>query len=119
MGILERWRAWWTSPQRRLRRAAERELDALFRDPARLAGTSLRPEHRGRCQILDLSEAPRRIGFGIVRHPRPYPFSRQHHQVVELWILDLQTGRAERFRGINLSRASGGDGEPPAVGPDA
>jgi len=118
MGLLARILGWWSSPQRRLRREAERRLDELFRDPKRLAGTSLRPDHRGRCQILDLSQAPRRIGFGIVRHPRPYAFSRQHHQVVELWLLDVEERRVERVKGVNLSRARGGDGEPPAVGPD-
>jgi hypothetical protein len=114
--ILDRLIRWWRSPERRLRRDAERRLDELFADRALLATTSLRPEHRGRVQILDLSQAPRRIGFGLVRHPRPYSFSRQFHEVAELWILDVEAWRVERVQGVNLTRARGSDGDPPAVG---
>jgi hypothetical protein len=102
--------AWWNSPRRRVRRDAERRLDELFADPRRLAGTSLRPDQRSRCQLLDLSHAPQRIGFGIVRHPRPYPFSRQFHEVVELWLYDVESGALERVKGVNLTRTRGGDG---------
>ncbi len=118
MGLLARIVGWWRSPQRRLRRDAERRLDLLFADRALLAGTSLRPDHRGRCQLLDLSQAPARIGFGIVRHPRPYAFSRQAHEVVELWIYDVEARRLERVKGVNLTRERGGDGDPPLFGPD-
>ncbi|MBL8841866.1 MAG: hypothetical protein JNL90_10105 [Planctomycetes bacterium] len=105
--LVERWRGWRRSVARR--RAAERALDALFQDPRRLAGSSLRPDQRPRCQLLDLSAAPERIGFGIVRHPRPYPFSRQHHAVVELWCYEPASGRLERVRGVNLTRRAGED----------
>lgn len=104
---LEAWQRWRSAAARR--RAAERALDALFRDPQQLAGTSLRPDHRPRCQLLDLSEAPTRIGFGIVRHPRPYTFSRQHHEVVELWLYEPERRRLERVRGVDLTRARGED----------
>ncbi|MBM4015027.1 MAG: hypothetical protein FJ293_08695 [Planctomycetes bacterium] len=105
--ILAWWRRW--RRQAAVRRAAERSLDELFRDPRLLDGTSLRPDHRPRCQLLDLSGAPDRIGFGIVRHPRPYPFSRQRHEVVELWLWSPHERRVERVRGINVSRARGRD----------
>lgn len=118
MGWLARLLESWRGPQRKLRRDAERQIDELFADRARLAGTSLRPEHRGRCQLLDLTQAPHRIGFGIVRHPRPYAFSRQSHQVVELWLLDVDARTLTRVKGVNLTRARGSDGDPPASGPD-
>jgi len=105
MNLLARILGWWRSPQRRLRRDAERSLDELFRDRELLATTSLRPDHRSRCQILDLSQAPRRIGFGIVRHPRPFPFSPHAHEVVELWVLDAEARTVERVKGVNLTRA--------------
>lgn len=103
--------AWWRRWRRlaALRRSADRALDSLFRDARALAGTSLRRDHRARCQLLDLSAAPDRIGFGIVRHPRPYPFSRQRHEVVELWLWSPRERRLERVRGINVSRAQGRD----------
>lgn len=117
MGLLRRLARWWNAPERRARRAASRELDRLFASGDLLAGTSLRPDHRGRVQILDLSGAPARIGFGIVRHPRPYSFSRQFHEVVELWIWHADERRLERVKGINLTRGRGSDGDPPAVAP--
>lgn len=101
--------------RRKLRREAERRLDELFSSRALLAGTSLRPDLRSRCQILDLSQAPRLIGFGIVRHPRPYPFSRQRHEVIELWIWDSEARRLERRKGENLTRRRGGDGDVPPL----
>lgn len=107
--VAERIRRWFAD--RRRRRAAERLLDELFASPQRLAMTSLRPDHRSRCQLLDLSGAPARIGFGIARHPRPYAFSRQFHEVVELWLLDTERGTLERVRGVNLTRVRGSDGE--------
>jgi hypothetical protein len=110
---------WWNAPERRKRREADRALDALFRRPDLLAGTSLRPDHRGRVQLLDLSKAPARIGFGIVRHPRPYAFSRQFHEVVELWVWHADEQRLERAKGINLTRARGSDGDPTAFGTGA
>ena len=111
MGLIARLLAWWRSPERALRREAGRRLDELFADPKLLAPTSLRPDHRSRCQILDLSQAPQRIGFGIVRHPRQYSFSRQRHEVIELWLYDVATHRLERVKGVNLTRARGSDGE--------
>ena len=105
--LRQRWRTWRAQALRR--RAAERALDELFRDGQRLAGTSLRPDQRTRCQLLDLSAAPERIGFGIVRHPRPYPFSRQRHAVVELWCYEPARGRLARVRGVNLTRRAGED----------
>jgi hypothetical protein len=56
------------------------------------------------------------LEFAILRHPRPYPFSRQHHLVAELWRVTLPGGRPERLRGLNLSRLAGEDGRP-AGGP--
>jgi hypothetical protein len=110
---------WWNAPERRKRREADRALDELFRRPDLLAGTSLRSDHRGRVQLLDLSKAPARIGFGIVRHPRPYAFSRQFHEVVELWVWHADEQRLERAKGINLTRARGSDGDPTAFGTGA
>jgi len=101
------WRRWREDASRR--RAAERALDLLFRDAALLATTSLRPDHRARCQLLDWNDAPNCIGFGIVRHPRPYSFSRQRHEVVELWRFEPGARRVERVKGVNLTRAGGGD----------
>jgi len=109
-------RAWWNAPARRARREAERALDELFARDEWLAGTSLRRDQRGRVRVLDLNGAPARIGFGIVRHPRPYKFSRQFHEVLELWIWHVDERRLERTRGVNLTRARGSDGEPPAFG---
>lgn len=119
-------RAWWGRAKARVgcwrariarRRAADRLLDELFGSPKLLAGTSLRPDHRSRCQLLDLAAAPERIGFGIVRHPRPYAFSRQRHEVVELWCYEPARGRLERVRGVNLTRARGDDDATGSFGP--
>lgn len=57
-----------------------------------------------------------RIFFTIIRHPRPYAFSKQIHEVLELWRLDVADGRLERVEGANLSRLRGSDGEPSTHG---
>ncbi len=115
MGWRTRWRAW--RERVRKRRAAERALDRLFATPKLLAGTSLRPDQRTRCHLLDLAGAPERIGFGIVRHPRPYAFSRQRHEVIELWCYEPERGSLVRVRGINLTRNAGADDASGAFGP--
>jgi hypothetical protein len=58
----------------------------------------------------------RGVWFTILRHPRPYAFSRQHHEVLELWRLDAVELRLERVEGANISRLKGGDGEPAGFG---
>ncbi|MDE0961376.1 MAG: hypothetical protein OSB09_11420, partial [Planctomycetota bacterium] len=105
-----------------LRRRARRALGDLFCDPSRLAGTSLRPAHRGRCDIVDIefSGGPiEAITFQILRHPRPHPFSRQYHLVAERWRVELPEGIPQRAGSINLSRLreSQSDGEPPGSFP--
>ena len=81
-----------------------------------LVGTSLRPEHRGRVQVVDVVDDPVEILFAIIRHPRPYPFSRQVHEVMEVWNYRVTAGQVERVRGHNLSRKHGGDGDPAGDG---
>jgi len=106
---------WWNDPSRKLRKRAQRELDRLFverRDLLRK--TSLRPEHRGRTQVLDVLDEPLRVFFGIVRHPRPYAFSSQHHEVLEMWCWHAEEDRLERLKGKNLTRFAGLDDSPTA-----
>ncbi len=103
----ERWRQ---------ERRARKELRRILSDPDRLTGTSLRPAHAARADLVGFEDEDgtiTRLEFTILRHPRPYPFSRQHHLVAELWRIDLPDGRPERLRGLNLSRLDGGDGRPP------
>lgn len=115
--LLQLFRDWFHSPPRRARKLARRELDRLFGEhSARLRGTSLRPKHRGRTQILHVEAGPLRIHFGIVRHPRPYAFSQQFHEVLEVWCYDVESGRLERQKGVNLSRQRGEDGDPSSYG---
>ena len=115
MTLRERLGRWWKDPRRRLLRQARHELDALFTARRELLRrTSLRPEHRSRVQLLDVAEDPLRIRFTLLRHPRPYPFSRQSHEVVELWEYGVEAGTLERVAGHNLSRARGEDGDAPA-----
>ncbi len=110
-------RRWWADPRRRLWRRARRALDDLFRNKTELLEpTSLRPEHRVRTQVLDVRESPFEILFGILRHPRPHAFSRQFHEVVELWRYDVEEGVVERLKGHNLTRARGEDGDPSSFG---
>jgi len=110
-----RLKLWWRKSRRWSR--ARRELDEMFtRRADLLATTSLRLEHRSRTQVLDVLDSPRRIYFGIVRHPRPYKFSLQHHRVLELWCLHVEEERLERLQGHNLTREAFSDGDPPSAG---
>lgn len=109
---------WWRSrrTRRRHRREAGRLLAALFADPERLRATSLRPEHRARAALLRPEvegDEVVAVHFSILRHPRPHPFSRQFHEVIEYWRLPAEPGSSPvRLRGVNVSREKGGDGEP-------
>jgi hypothetical protein len=121
MGLFRRWleRRNEKRAERALEREARRALAAIFDVPSRLQGTSLRPEHRGRVQLARVeAESGRvvRVFFTIIRHPRPYAFSKQVHEVLELWRLDVHSGALERVEGANLSRLRGSDGEPGAHG---
>jgi hypothetical protein len=110
-----RWRA-----DRREQKRARELMRSLFDQPELLAKTSLRRDHRGRALYLrherDDSGQVARVTFGIIRHPRPYPFSRQFHEVLELWTFDIARRTVTRERGVNLSRAKGSDGEPSSLG---
>ncbi len=106
---LRRWRE-----RRRRGRRARRLLDELFRRPDLLSGTSLRARHAGRW--IHLGEEVEdgeisRIDFGILRHPRPYAFSRQSHKVIEYYTYHVREGRVERRQGVNVTRARGRDDE--------
>lgn len=110
-------RGWWR--RRQLIRQARSLLRALFADPANLAGTSLRRNHRGRCDLSGLEIEGGELTaftFRILRHPRPYAFSRQFHEVVESYRYPLPAGPLERGKSINLTRLRGGDGEPSGSG---
>ncbi|MGE4619739.1 MAG: hypothetical protein AAEJ04_08035 [Planctomycetota bacterium] len=104
----------------RLQRRARQSLLDLFQQPQRLKGTSLKPVHFGRCDVVEIDESAgvlRSITFEILRHPRPHPFSRQHHLVAERWSVQLPDGKPERCGSVNLSRLRGTDGEPPGSFP--
>ena len=116
----QRLRRWLADPRRREQKRARELVRSLFDQPGLLAGTSLRRDHRGRVLYLrhELGDdgAIARVTFGLIRHPRPYPFSRQFHEVLELWTFHVTERRVERERGVNLSRARGTDGEPSSGG---
>jgi len=98
--------------RRRLEREARRLVAALFAEPERLRGTSLQPHHAGRAVVVrHEAEGDRvtRVWFGIVRHPRPYAFSRQSHEVIEYYILDVAAATLERLEGHNWTRQRGED----------
>lgn len=118
--LLEAWRR--RRRGKRRRAAARRRLREVFSTPGRLEGTSLRPEHRARADLLDFDwdeefDRPVAVRFGILRHPRPHAFSRQFHEVIEYWEVDLlRETPPRRVKGVNLSRKRGGDGEPSGRG---
>ena len=96
----------------RVNRRARKLLDAAFRSPDLLRGTSLAARHASRWVLLDVEAEGGdvvRIAFGILRHPRPYPFSRQSHLVIEHWAYDVRAGKIERTRGVNVTRSEGKD----------
>ena len=122
--MLERLRRW--RRRRAQERAARAQLERALRDPEMLRGTSLKPRHANRCVFLDYEvddsaddvrenrrdPAPVvRIWFGIVRHPRPYAFSRQSHKVIEQYCYDLRSGKIRVERGLNLTRRAGRDAD--------
>ena len=108
MGLLSFWR------RVKEERAARRLLGELFQSPELLRGTSLEPRHGGRW-ILLRHESERgqvvRVWFGILRHPRPYPFSRQSHKVIEHYLYEVEEGRVRRLSGLNLTREEGRDSD--------
>jgi hypothetical protein len=106
------WRDW--LQRRRNERRARQLLNAALSSPEMLAGTSLKPRHRARCVMVGHdAEGDRvvRVHFGIVRHPRPYAFSRQSHKVLEYYIYDVEAGSISVTKGHNLTRADGKDAD--------
>ena len=100
--------------RRRLARQAHLRMLSLFDDPASLRGTSLRPAHRRRVDLVDFEEESgelKTISFTILRHPRPYPFSRQFHEVMQLYVYDVERGNLRHEKSLNLTRLRGRDGE--------
>lgn len=109
---MRRLRDWWR--RRRQEREARRLLAAVFYSPEILRGTSLKQRHASRWILLDLDiEESRvvRIHFGILRHPRPYAFSRQSHKVIEHYLYDVAERRILRLEGHNITRESGRDAD--------
>ena len=105
--------SWWQ--RLRLTRRARRVLRGLFDEPDLLRGTSLQSRHRRRVYLQDFETDDGELAavvFTILRHPRPYPFSRQHHEVMELYRYDVRERHLSRQKGLNLSRLKGRDGEP-------
>lgn len=107
--------------RRRTWRTARRLLRDFFadaaRDPGRLEGTSLQPEHAARADLQDVEVADGALvalRFSILRHPRPFRFSRQFHEVAQLYRIDLASGTVEHLRSLNLSRLRGRHGGEPA-----
>ena len=98
--------------RRRLEKKARRMLQDLFRDGSLLRGTSLRPRHSSRSVFLGFEACEGELAvirFGILRHPRPYAFSRQSHEVIEYYRYDLKEPRIKVMKGLNLTRLHGQD----------
>ncbi|MBI4587096.1 MAG: hypothetical protein HY717_24050 [Planctomycetes bacterium] len=97
-------------------RKARRLVDSLFQHPELLHGTSLKPRHRQRWIYLghevEGGEVSR-VRFGLMRHPRPYAFSRQSHQVAEYYTYDVAAGKVIREGGVNITRRQGVDADDP------
>ena len=98
--------------RRRLEKKARGKLRDAFRDTGLLAGTSLNPHHSGRSVLIDFETRDgelRLIRFGILRHPRPYAFSKQSHEVIEYYRYDITEPRIQVEEGLNLTRLHGQD----------
>jgi len=98
--------------RRRLARRARGKLREAFGDGALLTGTSLKPHHSSRSVLLDfeaLDGELQIIQFGILRHPRPYAFSKQAHEVIEYYTYDIREPRIRVEDGLNLTRLRGQD----------
>jgi len=111
-------KAWWR--RWRAGRLANRRLREIFVTPALLESTSLRREHAGRCLILEhevVDGVVKRLRFSILRHPRPYAYSKQFHEVIEYYRYESDPPRLTREGSVNVSRMKGGDGEPSGRGP--
>ncbi len=79
----------------------------MFESPDILDGTSLKPRHAARVVVVDHEQTDGEIlwvRFGILRHPRPYAFSRQSHNVLEYWLYDVREGCLRVEKGVNLTR---------------
>ncbi len=105
---------WWR--QRSLRRQAQRLIRDLFGSPERLRESSLRPDQYGRADLkrfeTDASGSQVTvIYFGMIRHPRPYAFSRQAHHVYELYRYECETGVITVHDSVNLTRERGRDSD--------
>ena len=98
--------------RRCLEKKARGKLRDAFRDSSLLAGTSLQPHHSGRAVLIDfeaLDGELQLIRFGILRHPRPYAFSKQSHEVIEYYRYDTTEPRIKVEEGLNLTRLRGQD----------
>jgi hypothetical protein len=96
----------------RVEREARKLLGEAFRSPDLLEGTSLAPRHAARWVLLRHEEEDghvARVWFGILRHPRPYAFSRQSHEVIERYLYHVGARRMERLEGRNITRERGKD----------
>ena len=98
--------------RRRLEKKARRMLQDLFRDGSLLRGTSLRPRHSSRSVFLGFEACDGELAvirFGILRHPRPYAFSRQSHEVIEYYTWDLSIPLVKVEEGLYLTELQGQD----------
>lgn len=89
-------------------------MHSLFERSDVLKRSSLRPDHRTRADLRDYELRDGEVEvvyFTVVRHPRPYPFSKQFHEVVELYRYDVTAGEVVVHDSINLTRLRGRDGE--------
>lgn len=102
--------------RRELAKRARRLVTEALRDAEKLSGTSLHPRHASRFMVTDYQTKEETgelswIEFSILRHPRPYAFSRQAHQVIELYRFDLLSGKIKVLKGFNVTRAEGRDAD--------
>ena len=88
-------------------------MSALFDRVDVLDRCSLRTDHRTRADLrdyeLDAGGEVRVVYFTVLRHPRPYAFSKQFHAVMELYRYDVFAGEVTVHDSINLTRLRGED----------